>query len=164
MKKILVIGLLLFWIGSVIVQGMFFDYNELSQLEHGQVELQLLFYSPFETLDVVETELEKVALEKKEMVKEISIIENTKPENLEILITEEGFEPKELVVEVDQIIIWKNQREKLPALVLGLREISEMKSSYMEPGEEFGGSISATGEYTYVDGIIIGQVGKIIVK
>ena len=81
-----------------------------------------------------------------------------------ITITDNGFEPSEIFIFVNQPLIWDNQRYISKALVLGMREISEMKTNVLKPGESFIWEFSQPGEYTYVDGIVIGTVGKIVVQ
>jgi len=82
----------------------------------------------------------------------------------EVLITQTGFEPKEITIKVNQKLVWKNEQDKLPALVLGVREIYELRSGLLEPGQEFIQVFSQPGEYTYVDGIVLGRVGKVVVQ
>jgi plastocyanin len=81
---------------------------------------------------------------------------------VEVFITKEGFSPEKIEVNFGDEIIWKNQRN-LQALVLGTRAISFVVSGVISPGKEFVWKANKTGKHVYVDGIIIGQVGEIIV-
>tara|TARA_Y100000310_G_C20580732_1_gene762844 strand:+ start:731 stop:1144 length:414 start_codon:yes stop_codon:yes gene_type:complete len=133
---------------SVAVSGF---TNPFIQFQELVLEEQLLFYSPYVNLEIPEIMLEK---------------EKTKVDNniVEVLITKNGFEPEVVKVGINQKLTWKNERPKLTALVLGVREISAISSGFLEPGMEFTQKFSEPGEYTYVDGIIIGRVGKVIVQ
>ncbi len=85
-------------------------------------------------------------------------------EGAEIVVTEKGFSPNELTIKLGQKVTWKNERDQLKALVLGMREITSMKSSFLQPSEKFSWKFSKPGTYTYVDGVVIGTTGKIIVR
>lgn len=80
-----------------------------------------------------------------------------------VLITENGFEPKTVWAKANQTIVWKNGRKQTPALVYGVREISGMKSGYIFPAGNFSWSFLEPGVYTYVDAVVLGKVGKIVV-
>jgi hypothetical protein len=82
----------------------------------------------------------------------------------EIVITEEGFEPEEVHIRLGQEIIWRNHRDTLPAYIIGMREITPMRSVIFPPTEKFHWSFSEPGKYVYVDGIVIGLQGKIYVQ
>jgi plastocyanin len=111
---------------------------------------EIFFGSPFDSLVLVETE---------------ATVSNkiTLPEKVIVEVGAHGFSPEEVEVSLNQEITWINGREKIPYLLLGLREISSMKSQITGPGDSFTYSFSLPGEYTYVDAIVIGWVGKIIV-
>ena len=81
-----------------------------------------------------------------------------------IIITENIIRFEPVTININQEIIWKNEQEKLQALVYGVREISGMKSGFIQPGESFTWQFSEPGEYTYVDSVVIGRMGKIIVN
>jgi|SRR3989338_7748041 len=83
---------------------------------------------------------------------------------LEILITKKGFVPKNVTVMVNQTVIWKNAQQKLDTLLLGTREIYDMKSGYLKPGDTFSWSFPQAGNFFYVDGVVIGRAGTIEVK
>jgi len=83
---------------------------------------------------------------------------------VEILITKKGFVPKNVTVMVNQTVIWKNTQEKLDTLVLGTREIYDMKSGYLKSGDTFSWSFPQAGKFFYVDGVVIGRAGTIEVK
>lgn len=81
-----------------------------------------------------------------------------------ILITEKGFEPIEIKVKTNYPVIWKNQRLATKSLVYGVREIFGMKSGMINPGENFTWQFSEPGIYTYVDAVVLGRVGRIVVQ
>lgn len=83
---------------------------------------------------------------------------------VEVLIKKTYFEPSEIKVKIGQLVIWKNERLKLQALLMGMREIQEMKSGFIEPGKTFSWNFSKPGKYVYVDAIVIGLAGKIVVE
>ena len=83
---------------------------------------------------------------------------------VKVILTENGLEPNIVNVKLNEKVTWVNQRKSLDALVLGVREISAMKSDYLAPGEEFVWTFEKAGTYTYVDGIIIGTAGKVVVS
>ena len=47
---------------------------------------------------------------------------------------------------------------------MGVREISALNSGNLMPKETFSWKFDASGRYTYVDGIVIGYSGEIIVE
>lgn len=89
--------------------------------------------------------------------------DNSESGQIEIIITKEGFVPEKIEIKRNQTIVWKNGRETLPALIMGMREISMVKRS-LQPGESFSRVFSDPGKYFYVDGIIIGYSGEIVVE
>lgn len=134
--------------------------GDLKPLEVRTLELQLLFYSPYDYFKkLAPSSFTALAGE------DSPVLENELEKDLPlILITEKGFEPREIQVKVDQMVTWKNKRERLSALVLGVREISDLRSDFIRPEEYFSWSFPEPGEYTYVDGVVIGRVGHIVVK
>lgn len=179
MRKTLIIMLLISLV-SITAKRASFDFCSSEQLEKPTLESQLLFYSPYHYFGyinndyltssnqkLVEGEVAAEQFANKIVTDEVNFngAVNERKDNLTIIfITENGFEPKEVEVKINQRVIWKNKRERLPALILGVREISEMKSVFFQPEEYFYWSFSEPGEYTYVDGVVIGRVGKIIVN
>ena len=83
---------------------------------------------------------------------------------LEVLIKKTYLDPKEIKVKVGQLVTWKNDRSEMQALLFGMREIHEMKSGFLDPGESFTWNFSKPGKYEYVDAIVIGTSGKIVVE
>lgn len=81
-----------------------------------------------------------------------------------IVIKENRFEPEEVIVKAGQEVTWINEREKLPAFVLGIREAIQIKSPFFKPGESFSWTFDKTGKYVYVDGVVIGITGRIVVE
>lgn len=85
-------------------------------------------------------------------------------DTVEVQILKRDFDPKEITIKVGQSVTWENKRSKSQALLFGMREIYEMKSGFMEPGESFTWKFNKAGKYEYVDAIVIGMSGKIIVE
>ena len=85
-------------------------------------------------------------------------------EPMEIMVTEDGFEPEEVIVKVGQEVSWKNSRKYTAVLIRGMRKISNINSGFLNEGEEFRWTFSEKGRFTYVDGIVIGKTGIIVVE
>lgn len=83
---------------------------------------------------------------------------------LEILISKRGFNPAIINASVGEKIVWKNERARTSALLLGVREARDLNSGLLMPGENFSYTFSEPGTYIYVDGVVIGYSGKIVVK
>ena len=82
---------------------------------------------------------------------------------LQINITEKGFFPQKIVIKKGQEVVWKNKRERLPVLLMGMREISSMRQS-LKPEESFSYIFDKPGKYFYTDGIVIGYSGEVVVQ
>ena len=83
---------------------------------------------------------------------------------VEILITDDGFEPEEVTVKVGQTVMWHNQRGYTKAIVAGMREIIQLRSPPLAPEKKFYWRFDTPGKFTYVDAVVIGHTGKIIVE
>ncbi|MBT5924273.1 hypothetical protein HOH30_00945, partial [Candidatus Woesearchaeota archaeon] len=83
---------------------------------------------------------------------------------MEVTISQDGFHPKKIVVDKGQEILWRNDRTSLSALVVGVREISSMNSGFLESSDTFTWTFTESGEYTYVDAVVIGTIGTIVVQ
>jgi plastocyanin len=81
-----------------------------------------------------------------------------------VRVNDTGFTPEVLTISRGATIEWRNERKKLPFLLLGVREIVSMKSSVVNPKESFIWTFENNGTFTYVDGVILGQSGKVIVE
>tara|TARA_Y100000310_G_C20431617_1_gene691748 strand:- start:47 stop:520 length:474 start_codon:yes stop_codon:yes gene_type:complete len=81
-----------------------------------------------------------------------------------VLITEKGFQPQIVNLSVGQRIVWKNKQTAFKAIIAGVREAEKMRSKTLEPNDFFTWNFSKAGEYNYVDVVIIGRTGKVIVK
>ena len=89
--------------------------------------------------------------------------ENKNNEKVKIIVGEGVLLFDTVKVKVNQPVVWQNEQEKLKVLIYGVREISDMKSGYLNPGESFSWTFTEPGEYQYVDSVVIGRMGKIIV-
>ncbi|HLC89206.1 MAG TPA: hypothetical protein VJG49_04160 [Candidatus Nanoarchaeia archaeon] len=154
---------------------LFLNEQKVERPGH-QLEKQLLFYSPYAGPDpALPADLAVSAVTAADLGQadrnpiyagdfQPAVDSQKLAEVAEVLITQTGFEPKEITIKVNQKLVWKNEQDKLPALVLGVREIYELRSGLLEPGQEFIQVFSQPGEYTYVDGIVLGRVGKVVVQ
>mgnify|MGYP006865137768 CR=1 FL=1 len=164
MKLKIISLLVIILLFSVAVSGF---SNPFVQFQIENLDQQLLFYSPYENFVslvkevVVKLNPESAINIEAEIIKPL---DKSGLEPVEVVITQNGFEPQEVFVGVNQVLVWKNERPKLTALVLGVREISMVNSGVLESGMEFTQKFSEPGEYTYVDGIMIGRFGKVIVQ
>ncbi len=89
------------------------------------------------------------------------MVEATQKSRIIISIDEMKFSPELLEVVVGDTVTWVNNREKLSAYVIGLREIGMMKSPFLNPNDEYSWTFDKEGSFTYSDGIVIGVVGKV---
>ena len=92
------------------------------------------------------------------------VIETEEISPVEILITEKGFEPAKVVVKAGQSVVWHNERPRLRALVIGVYKSAGIDSGFLKPGRSFMMDFREVGEYKYVDGVVIGLVGKVVVE
>lgn len=152
MKKIYLFILLFSF--SFVHAGFYEDFfnNFDGPILNVKLEQQLLFSNPFDNLNVNNNYIP---------VTKVEFISSNQA--LFVKITDSGFEPKEIEISSGQTIIWKNERNKVGSLVYGVREISDMKSDFIKSGEEFNWTFDKKGEFTYVDAVMIGRVGKVIV-
>ena len=171
MKKIILFVVILLlsisFVQAEFISDSFFHKFNDDQLNI-KLEQQLLFSTPFDSLKfLVNPIVDEKPLVDKVVEKVIVPIPQAEIVNtnfsVPIKIIESGFEPKEIKIQKGQTIVWKNERKKVSSLVYGLREIIEMKSEFIHPGEEFSWTFNNRGEFTYVDAVMIGRVGKVIV-
>ena len=147
MKKVLFVLLILLSATFVNASVQFFPYyNE-------DVFTAKKIFSPFIT---IEKEVSYIVLFDSPLVEEV--------EYIQVSIKRTYFDPKEIKVKVGQPVTWNNDRSNLQALLFGMREIHEMKSGFLYPGESFTWTFDKPGKYQYVDAIIIGISGKIVVE
>ena len=152
-------------ISSVGANNIFFSPETVYQDKFVLQQLslpKLFFSSPFfklnsliivkETLKEIKTNLED------------NSVNLVQPKLTEIIISEEVFQFETVTINVGQKVVWKNGQKRLPVLLNGVREISAMKSGNLQSGDSFSWKFSKPGEYTYVDSVMIGRVGKIVVN
>jgi len=116
--------------------------------------------------DILEIE-ETIEVEETENIMDTLETLETMPLNLRpVIIKLDGFkfDPPEIEVQVGQEVVWMNERDNLKAMVVGMREISSMRSKFLQPGDKFSWTFIEPGNYQYVDAVVIGSLGKIIVK
>ena len=85
-------------------------------------------------------------------------------EVVQIMITKKGFDPAEVKIEPGQAVMWVNERERLDALVVIVKGMPNEVSELLKPFEYFTWEFPEPGEYIYVGGVIIGQMGKVVVE
>ncbi len=186
MKKtilfLVIVNLVLINVNASLInyeQNDYFFFNKITSRGTETMEMPAVFFStPFG--DLMRDINKKISYEKaltestikltsptlnqppkKEVSEEKLIVVN---EPIEILITDEILRFEPVTVKVNQPVIWKNEQEKLQVLLYGMREIFAMKSGFLEPGESFSWTFLEPGEYTYVDSVVIGRSGKILVE
>ena len=81
-----------------------------------------------------------------------------------ISITEKGFKPQILNVHLGEKVQWINERLHTGSLVYGVRELTGMRSPMLEMGEIFIWTFEREGTFVYVDSVVIGRMGKVIVS
>ena len=97
-----------------------------------------------------------IIIEEKETDEQLS-------EFVEVSITDKGLEPKIIEIEIGETVLWKNERVRTKAFLVGLRELNAMNSGFLEAGEVFSHKFEKRGKFTYVDNVIIGFTGRVIV-
>ena len=157
----LVVAILTIFLSTTVGTVLFLNGQKEASSGY-KLEQQLLFYSPY--AGSVIALYPNLWSADGEMNGEMNSKDYSELEAAEILITKEGFEPKKIIIKVNQPLIWKNEQDRLSALVLGVREIYGVNSGLLEPGQKFEQGFSKPGVYTYVDGIVLGRVGKIVVQ
>jgi plastocyanin len=108
--------------------------------------------------DVVEEVLDTVVEEVEEIVEEVVIEEPTGPisEQHLVMITDDGFEPEELTINVGDTVTWENVRSKSPtkAIVIGVHSCNDVKSKIYDTGNSYSFTFQETNEEcTVVDGV-----------
>ncbi len=84
-----------------------------------------------------------------------------------VQMTDDGFVPETLTLNVGDTITWVNEREDPPlhqAMVVGLRLHNDILSPVLLPGETYTWTFTETGEYDIVDGILSSASMEIIVE
>jgi len=148
-------------LSTVAIPQTFAPYNQdfffFNKFISNNIELPSTFFLPFySTLTPpIEKEPQMIAI-----IKEKVIV----PTKKEVIIREKQLDLEEITIKRGEEVTWKNAQQRLPVLLRGMREINAMKSSYIQPGESFSWTFSEPGTYTYVDGVMIGRIGKIIVQ
>ena len=155
MKKLILIVVLLL-AGMVVIAG-----NGMWNFYDGNTPYSFFGLTPFNGFDI-QVSADGSLPEDKLIAKEV-VQPNNEKEPAVILITEKGFQPQILTVTVGQKIIWKNKQKTFNSMVTGVREADQMKSKTLELNDFFTWNFSKAGTYDYVDVVIKGRTGKIIV-
>lgn len=82
-----------------------------------------------------------------------------------IILTDNGFVPQELKINVGERVIWIQQRDKFKVgTINGVGKFINVKSEFLELNETFEHIFKLDGVMTYVDVISKHQVGKLIIE
>lgn len=82
-----------------------------------------------------------------------------------IILTDNGFVPQELKINVGDKVIWTQQRDKFKVgTINGVGKFINVKSEFLELNETFEHIFKLNGVMTYVDIISKHQVGKLIIE
>ncbi len=81
-------------------------------------------------------------------------------------LTENGFKPDVLTINAGDKVVWQNVRTGHinRAMVIGVRECSKIRSSFMSPGDSFVWTFDQPATCTIVDGVMTTVQSKVIVK
>ncbi len=148
-------------IGARVVSWFSSDDNEQSNGVTGAVVIK-------RKVAVEEPEVKKEQkLEPMEdsTIKEVEKQPEDTSETHTVLLTEKGFEPRELEIKVGDTVIWDNMRERYPnkAMIIGVRECSEVRSDIYTPGEKFSWTFDEAKKCTIAGGILTTAESKIII-
>ena len=81
-----------------------------------------------------------------------------------IRLTDKGFFPEEIEVKRNQVVVWRNERSHFEGNIMGLREVRDLQSGFFSPQESFSYAFTQTGEFTFVDAVFVGKVGRVKVS
>jgi len=118
-----------------------------------------------------QTETEEFIEEVVEAIAEETIPEpEPEPEGPKTHVIEmksDGFEPKDLKIELGDTVTWKNVRageniEK--SMVVGAQRCYKIKSGFMEAGDTYTHTFDEAGKCTFVDGIITTLISSVTVE
>ncbi len=70
----------------------------------------------------------------------------------------------EVKVKVNQPIIWKNDQKNTKSQIYGVREAIDIRSPLLNSGDSFKWVFNKSGRYSYVDVIVLGRSGVVIVE
>tara|TARA_Y100000310_G_C20313201_1_gene637209 strand:- start:137 stop:610 length:474 start_codon:yes stop_codon:yes gene_type:complete len=156
MKKLILLIILLL-AGMVVIAG-----NGIYNFYAGNNPYTFLGFSPFKPFEI-QVSADGSLPEDKLITKEV-IKPKKEKEPAVVLITEKGFQPQIVNVTVGQRIVWKNKQKTFNSMVAGVREADQMRSKTLGPNDHFIWNFSKPGTYDYVDVVIKGKTGKVIVK
>lgn len=93
------------------------------------------------------------------------IDDQTKQKVHEIYLTDEGFVPSELNINVGDKVVWIQQRDKFNVgTIYGTGKFIGIKSKFLKRADTFGHTFEMGGDMTYVDIISKHQVGKLFIE
>ena len=146
----------------------------VNKIKFGVSSLFVKIFGSFQdegtTIEETKEEPEVVDVtEKKEEVKEKveeKKVEEPKSDVIIVEITDKGFDPKKLMLEVGDKVEWHNVRTKNPkqAMIVGAQLCRDIRSGIFQPGEIYEWTFDKAITCTIVDGIITTQVSTITVK
>src|SRR3989338_1867761 len=82
-----------------------------------------------------------------------------------VKMTAEGFSPDKLFIKAGDTVEWKNTRYGTvnKAMIIGVRECRQVRSSFLKPGESFSFVFDQPIECTIADGVMTTKESKIVV-
>ena len=145
---------------EALMNPFFFSFSKLYTPQAVSFEAPGVVDSVVEP--VVDLEIEPVEMDELELIAEETT--EMELENVIVEINQNKFHPEIIEVSVGQKVVWVNKRDRLPALIIGLREIVSMRSGLLNSGDNFSWVFNESGTFTYIDAIVVGQVAKIVVR
>ncbi|MDO8511126.1 MAG: hypothetical protein Q7S55_03085 [Nanoarchaeota archaeon] len=97
-----------------------------------------------------------------------SIVEDEEPSvtTHTVKMTADGFSPDKLYIKVGDTVVWENTRSGSinKAMIIGVRECSEIRSGFLKPGESFSWTFDKHITCTFADGIMTMEESKVYVE
>jgi len=83
-----------------------------------------------------------------------------------VKMTADGFSPDRLYIKVGDTVVWKNTRYGTinKAMIIGVRECSKVRSSFLKSGESFSWTFDTPMTCTLADGVMTTKESKIYVE
>ena len=83
-----------------------------------------------------------------------------------VKMTADGFSPDKLYIKAGDTVVWKNTRHGTinKAMIIGVRECSKVRSSFLKSGESFFWTFDRPMTCTLADGIMTTKESKVFVE
>jgi plastocyanin len=175
MKKIIILLIFAICTVPVVAQPVFFIF--FPSPPAFSLDFDPFFSSPFSSISVniqpspvVKVSTIPILTTKPRESRAQGFVSIVKPQpldlptgNLQVIVNDDGFHPPSIILEANQSITWINERRKLSAVIMGVRELTSLKSDFLQPGDSFAYTFPKRGKYVYVDGIYVSYSGEVIV-